>query len=127
MGDMSWLKELAVYGPTTILFGLVVFSALKALPTWKELRLAELKYRNEDLKVRSQQLEVLRGVTDTLKDVVEIHGKQSELTGIAQRSAADRQHRMEEVLQHAVQRLSAVENQLRFGGPNQKPTVEMSK
>lgn len=125
MPDVTWVKELAVYGPTTVLFGLIVFAALKALPTWKELRLAEFKFRNEDLKVRTQQLEVLKGVTDTLKEVVDVYAKQSELTGIAQRAAADRQNRMEEILQNVVQRMNLVENQLKYGSPNSKPTVEI--
>lgn len=124
--DFGALKELAVYGPTVVLFGLIFYFVLRALPTWKEVRLAELKFRDDDLRVRTQQLEVLKGITETLKDVVDVYGKQSELIGIAQRSASERSNRMEEVLQNVVQRVRAIEDQIKYGAAD-RPTVEIQR
>lgn len=101
--DWSVVREIALYAPTVVLFSLVCYVAVKALPLWRDLRIAELEARDREAKMQSQQIELLRSVTETLHDVVSIYNYQAQIGSISQRALGDRVNRIEEMLQQALQ------------------------
>jgi hypothetical protein len=72
------LGPLLQYGPTVILLVLILAFLLKAMPTWKEIKLKEIDAKVADSKARVAQSSALESVSKVLYEVA-----------IEQRRAAD--------------------------------------
>lgn len=69
--DINW-GQIAGYGPTVILLALILFFLLKAMPTWREIRLRELDLRGDENKIKSEQATALAKLGDALTAVSEV-------------------------------------------------------
>jgi len=70
------------YGPTIILLFFILGFLLKALPTWKEVKLKELELRGSDIETRGKEAEALSSLSTVLHEVA-----------VEQRKATDEQKR----------------------------------
>ena len=95
MGDIAWPK-IAAWGPTVVMFALVLWFLLKIAPTWKELRLRELDVREGEVKVKGEQAAALgqlgtglSQMSETLKEIAVEQRRATESVKILQRVNAD--------------------------------------
>lgn len=84
----SDLGPMLQYGPTVILLGLTLIFILKALPSWKEVKLRELELRTTEVTVRGEEAKALTALSETLRDVA-----------VEQRKATEEQRRATEMIE----------------------------
>jgi len=81
------IGPLLQYGPTIVLLVLVLGFLLKALPTWKEVKLKELELRGYDVETRGEEAKALSALSTVLREVA-----------VEQRKATDEQRRTTETI-----------------------------
>jgi type VI protein secretion system component VasK len=86
---LSWQQAGALYGPTIIMFGMLLAFIVKVLPAWKEVRLKELDLRANEMPLREKQAEALGKLADVLEAVAIEQRRATEETKILQRVNAD--------------------------------------
>ena len=74
------LGPLLQYGPTVILLLVILGFLLKALPTWKEIKLKELDLRGHDIETRGEEAKALSSLAIVLRDVAVEQRKATEET-----------------------------------------------
>ncbi len=79
------LGPLLQYGPTVVLLGLVLIFILKAMPTWKEVRLRELDLRSSEVHVRGEEAKALTALSETLHAVAVEQRRAADTVKIMQR------------------------------------------
>lgn len=82
------LGPLLQYGPTIILLFIIVGFLLRALPTWKEVKLKELDLRGHDIETRTREAEALSSLATVLREVA-----------VEQRKATEEQKRTSETIE----------------------------
>jgi preprotein translocase subunit SecD len=104
MGGVPW-PQLALYGPTTILLGLLFVFILRLVhkmgPSWEKIKLRELDVREAEVKVKGEQAAALgqlgQGITqmaETLKEIGVDQRRATETIKILQRVNADTSDQM---------------------------------
>ena len=103
MNSMPDVNPLWAYGPTVILLGLILTFILKALPTWKEVRLRELELRGEENTIKTQQAaalatlgNALTSISDVLKSIAVEQRRSVEIIEILQRANNDTSDRLDQ-------------------------------
>ena len=95
MDVVGWKEIIALPAALLVLFGMLYF-AFRALPIWKEVRLAEIKVRESEALSRVNEAGVFGKFTEAinlmsgvLKDIVIDQKHDNENTRLLQRATAD--------------------------------------
>ena len=60
-------SQLIAYGPTVALLLVLVFLAIRIVPHWKEVKLAEISVRKDEATAKTEQALAISRLTDVLK------------------------------------------------------------
>jgi hypothetical protein len=83
--DWNDLGPLMQYGPTVVLLGLILVFVLKALPSWKEVKLREIELRSSEVAVRGEEAKALTAVSNVLHEVAVEQRRAADTVKIMQR------------------------------------------
>jgi methyl-accepting chemotaxis protein len=59
-------SQIALFGPTVVILAMLLWFLLKALPTWRELKLKEFETRESEAKAKGEQATALKSLGDSL-------------------------------------------------------------
>ncbi len=104
----SW-GQLAQYGPTVVLLGLVLFALVRVAPLWKEVKLKELEIRGDENSVRGQVAGALNHLADVIKDIAVEQRRHTEQVEILQRVNAHTADQLQASVNLVGQRLDRIE------------------
>jgi hypothetical protein len=111
-GDVFTWGQIIGYGPTVVLFALLLWFLMRIAPTWKEIKLKELDIRTDENKVKSEEAAALNALASVLKDIAVEQRRATESIEISQRvnaESADRFSQSVAVLARRVEGLETLE------------------
>lgn len=114
---MPEFKEVLSLTPTIVLVFLILAFLLKAMPTWKELRLRELELRGQELEQRGQE-NVVKGeqakslalLADVLKSIAVEQRRATETIEILQRVNSDTSDSLNNNVRLLTQKIGQIED-----------------
>lgn len=118
-GNPSDWKEVIQYGPTVILLALILWFLLRALPIWKEVKLAELNLRGEENQAKMQQADALGRLAEVLKDIAVEQRRATENIEISQRVNARSAEQLSREVDIVTSRMEQIENKVSAISPTE--------
>ena len=109
--QLPWGGQLAMFGPTIVILVLLLGFMLKAMPTWKELRMRELAVREEEAKSRAEHAMALKAVGGSLEALGGSLNRSSQLlenVALEQRRATDAVRLLQRVNSQTTERLEGI-------------------
>jgi hypothetical protein len=88
-----WTQFLA-FGPGFVALVLILIFLLRAMPTWKEVKIREIELREAEVKVRGAEAEGLTTLADVLRSIAVEQRRATETIDILQRVNADASERL---------------------------------
>jgi hypothetical protein len=70
METIKW-QDVVIWGPTTVMFGMLLWFLIKMAPTWKEIRLRELDVRLSEAKASTEMASALGQLGTGLDTIAE--------------------------------------------------------
>lgn len=102
--------QIATFGPTVVLLGLILWFLIRMAPTWKEVKFKELEVRGDENKVKAEQATALNSLASVLQNVAVEQHKATENIEISQRVNAEVSEKLSASLSLLARRLDGLES-----------------
>ncbi len=120
--EFGWERWIGEGVAISVVIVILIF-VLKALPTWKEIKLAEINVRKQEAEAFGKLSGALGQIGTTLHSVAVEQRKATDMTLVMQRVAADEGNNLSASVDELNQRMDEFESIVKQGtqnGPNSK-------